>query len=580
MVKKILILFLAFSSFVLSAQVNFEATVSKSKLALNERLRIDFVMNQNGDNFSPPEFENFQIIGGPNQSIKTSYVNGERKFSKTYSYFLKPLKKGKLKINQASIEIDGEIYKSLQIEVLITDSVKQPSDSVTQYYNDDDIELRALISKGSPYLNEPITVVYKLYYKAPINISDARETETPNFKDFWSQIIKIPQLNVKREIYKGQNYNVVEWRKVVLYPQKVGELEISPLSLNLVLDVPTDKRDFFGNVIYDQTSQMISTGMRRIIVKDLPQLGKPDSFSGAVGNFEFDVILNKNSLRATESFQAELKVKGKGNLKLFDLPDILVPNSMELFEPEREELISTNLSGMSGSVSKFFTIIPRFQGNFPIEEVEFSYFDPNTEKYKVVKSPRLTIDVYDGPVIGNTITNNNSNIITSNDSFRFIKLKGNLREVNNDVFFQSQFFYAIVTTPFILLLSFLLFTTYKRNKKESSSELIRIEERKINKMIDSAKKSIGDKILFYDKIEKVIIKSLLVKFSIRMDSLNKEKIQQIGHEKGLSKDDVLLIIKIIENCEKARYSRSSDSIMNKDLEIAKKVISSILKVKS
>ena len=580
MVKKILILFLTISSFVLSAQINFEATVSKSKLALNERLRIDFVMNQNGDNFSPPEFENFQIIGGPNQSIKTSYVNGERKFSKTYSYFLKPLKKGKLKINQASIEIDGEIYKSLQIEVLITDSVKQPSDSITQYYNDDDIELRALISKGSPYLNEPITVVYKLYYKAPINISDARETETPNFKDFWSQIIKIPQLKVKREIYKGQNYNVVEWRKVVLYPQKVGELEISPLSLNLVLDVPTDKRDFFGNVIYDQTSQMISTGMRRIIVKDLPQLGKPDSFSGAVGNFEFDVILNKNSLRATESFQAELKVKGNGNLKLFDLPDILVPNSMELFEPEREELISTNLSGMSGSVSKYFTVIPRFQGNFPIEEVEFSYFDPNTEKYKVVKSPRLTIDVYDGPVISSTITNDNSNIITSNDSFRFIKLKGNLREINNDVFFQSQFFYAIVTTPFILLLSFLLFTTYKRNKKESSSELIRIEERKINKMIDSAKESIGDKILFYDKIEKAIIKSLLVKFSIRMDSLNKEKIQQIGHEKGLSKDDVLLIIKLIENCEKARYSRSSDSIMNKDLEIAKKVISSILKVKS
>mgnify|MGYP003327205361 FL=1 len=356
-------------------------------------------MNQNGDNFSPPKFENFQVIGGPNQSIKTSYVNGERNFSKTYSYFLKPLKKGRLKITQASIEIDNEIYKSLPIEVLITDSVKQPSDSVTQYYNDDDIELRALISKGSPFLNEPITVVYKLYYKAPINISDARETETPKFKDFWSQTIKIPQLKVQREVYKGQNYNVVEWRKVVLYPQRVGELEISPLSLNLVLDVPTDKRDFFGNVIYDQTSQLISTGMRRINVKNLPTQGKPDSFSGAVGEFEFDVILNKNSLRATESFQAELKVKGSGNLKLFDLPNILVPNSMELFDPEREELINTNLSGMSGSISKLFTIIPRFQGNFPIEEVEFSYFNPETEKYKILKSPRLTIDVYDGPAL-------------------------------------------------------------------------------------------------------------------------------------------------------------------------------------
>ena len=580
MVKKLLILLLTFNTLILSSQVKFDVSVSKSKLGLNERFRVDFVMNQNGDNFSPPKFENFQIIGGPNQSIKTSYVNGERNFSKTYSYFLKPLKKGRLKISQASIEIDNEIYKSLPIEVLITDSVKQPSDAVTQYYNDDDIELRALISKGSPFLNEPITVVYKLYYKAPINISDARETETPKFKDFWSQTIKIPQLKVQREVYKGQNYNVVEWRKVVLYPQRVGELEISPLSLNLVLDVPTDKRDFFGNVIYDQTSQLISTGMRRINVKNLPTQGKPDSFSGAVGEFEFDVILNKNSLRATESFQAELKVKGSGNLKLFDLPNILVPNSMELFDPEREELISTNLSGMSGSISKLFTIIPRFQGNFPIEEVEFSYFNPETEKYKILKSPRLTIDVYDGPALSNTITNDNSNIITSDDSFRFIKIKGNLREIKNDIFFESKLFYALVTSPFVILLSLLALTIYRRNRKESSDELIRIEERQINKMIESAKDSIGDKILFYDKIEKAIIKSLIVKFSIRMESLNKDKIEQIGEEKGLSRNDITLIIRLIENCEKARYSQSSDNIMNKDLEYARKSIYAILKVKS
>ena len=580
MVKKILILFLTLNTLILSSQVKFDVSVSKSKLGLNERLRVDFVMNQNGDNFSPPKFENFQIIGGPNQSIKTSYVNGERSFSKTYSYFLKPLKKGTLKISQASIEIDNETYKSLPIEVTITDSVKQPSDAVTQYYNDDDIELRALISKGSPFLNEPITVVYKLYYKAPINISDARETETPKFKDFWSQTIKIPQLKVQREVYKGKNYNVVEWRKVVLYPQRVGELEISPLSLNLVLDVPTDKRDFFGNVIYDQTSQLISTGMRRINVKNLPNQGKPDSFTGAVGEFEFDVILNKNSLRATESFQAELKVKGSGNLKLFDLPNILVPNSMELFEPEREELINTNLSGMSGSISKLFTIIPRFQGNFPIEEVEFSYFNPETEKYKILKSPRLTIDVFDGPALSNSITNDNSNIITADDSFRFIKIKGNLEEIKNDIFFESKLFYALVASPFAFLLSLFAFTIYRRKRKESSYELIRIEERQINKMIDSAKDAIGDKISFYDKIEKAIIKSLIVKFSIRMESLNKEKIQQIGQEKGLLKNDITLIIKLIENCEKAKYSQSSDSIMNKDLENARKAINSILKVKS
>ncbi len=580
MVRKLFTILLIFKSFILISQVKFDASISKSKLGLNERLRIDFVMNQNGDNFSPPNFENFQIIGGPNQSIKTSYVNGERSFSKTYSYFLKPLKKGNLKISQASIEIDGEIYKSLPIEVLITDSVSQPSDSVTQYYSDDDIELRALISKGSPYLNEPITIVYKLYYKAPINISDASETETPNYKDFWSQTIKIPQLKVQREVYRGQNYNVVEWRKVVLYPQKAGELEISPLSLNLVLDVPTDKRDFFGNVIYDQTSQFISTGMRKINVKDLPKTNKPDSFTGAVGQFEFDVILNKKSLRATESFQAELKVKGNGNLKLFDLPNMLVPNSMELFEPEREESINTNLRGMSGSVSKYFTVIPRFQGNFPIEEVEFSYFDPTAERYKVLRSPRLTIDVFDGPTYNNPATSNESNVITTDDSFRFIKLKGNLSKSDNSKFFESEIFYILSSTPFVISIALIAFSTYRRNRKKSYSETIKNEEKRIYRMIDSAKKITNDKSQFYDIIEKSIINSLIVKFSIRMESLNKEKIQEITKKKGLSAVNISQIINLIENCEKAKYSRSSDSVMNKDLENTRKVVGIIMKAKS
>ena len=578
MVRNITILILALNSLFISAQVKFDASVSKTKLGLNERLRVDFVMNQNGDNFSPPDFENFQIIGGPNQSIKTSYVNGERSFSKTYSYFLQPLKKGSIRIKQASVEIDGELYKSLPIEVLITDSVSQPSESVTQYYNDDDIELRALISKGSPYLNEPITVIYKLFYKAPINISDARETETPNYKDFWSQIIKIPQLKVQREIYKGQNYNTVEWRKVVLYPQKSGQLEISPLSLNLVLDVPTDKRDFFGNIIYDQTTLVISTGVRTINVKDLPLKNKPLNFTGAVGQFEFDVILNKSSLRATESFQAELKVKGEGNLKLFDLPDLQVPSSMELFEPQREESINTNLSGMSGSVTKLFTVIPRFQGSFPIEEVEFSYFDPQLESYKTIKSPRLTVDVFDGPTITNSSLNN-TNVITPNDSFRFIKTKTNLIKIDDSKFFESQLFYVLVSSPFAMVIAFVMLTTYTRSRKSSTIELQKTQEKEINKMIDAAKKSLNDKNIFYDLIEKVLLKTLLLKFSINIENFNKEKIKSISRDKGIDEKTISKIIQLIENCESAKYSRSSNSIMKNDLKNAKEVINLILKNK-
>ena len=578
MVKKFTILFFALNCLFISAQVKFDATVSKNKLGLNERLRVDFVMNQNGDNFSPPDFENFQIIGGPNQSISTKYVNGERSFSKTYSYFLQPLRKGSLRIKQASIEIDGEEYKSLPIEVIITDSVDQPSDSVTQYYNDEDIELRALISKTSPYVNEPITIVYKLYYKAPIRVSNAQETETPKYKDFWNQDIKIPQLKIQSEIYKGQNYNVVEWKKVVLYPQKSGLLEISPLSINLMLDVPTDKRDFFGNIIIDQTSQFISTGTRRINVKQLPLNNMPSSFTGAVGEFEFDVILDKSSLRATESFQAELKVKGRGNLKLFDLPDLLVPGSMELFEPQREESINTNLSGMNGSVTKLFTVIPRFQGSFPIEQVEFSYFDPKLEKYKILKSPRLTIDVYDGPTISNPSVNN-TNTISPNDSFRFIKINTKLMKINNDEFFESEIFYILISSPFAMVIAFVMLTAYKRKRKSSFTETQRVQHKEIDKMINTAKESLNDKNVFYDLIEKAVYKTLLLKFSLNIDNLNKEKIKSTLRVKGIDEKNISKIIQLIENCENAKYSRSSNSIMNNDLNSAKEIINLIQKNK-
>tara|TARA_B100000035_G_scaffold146550_1_gene124809 strand:- start:1396 stop:3132 length:1737 start_codon:yes stop_codon:yes gene_type:complete len=578
LVKKFTILIFALNCLFISAQVKFDATVSKNKLGLNERLRVDFVMNQNGDNFSPPDFENFQIIGGPNQSISTKYVNGERSFSKTYSYFLQPLRKGSLRIKQASIEIDGEEYKSLPIEVIITDSVDQPSDSVTQYYNDEDIELRALISKSSPYVNEPITIVYKLYYKAPIRVSNAQETETPKYKDFWNQDIKIPQLKIQSEIYKGQNYNVVEWKKVVLYPQKSGLLEISPLSINLMLDVPTDKRDFFGNIIIDQTSQFISTGTRRINVKELPLDNMPSSFTGAVGEFEFDVILDKSSLRATESFQAELKVKGRGNLKLFDLPDLLVPGSMELFEPQREESINTNLSGMNGSVTKLFTVIPRFQGSFPIEQVEFSYFDPKLEKYKILKSPRLTIDVYDGPTISNPSVNN-TNTISPNDSFRFIKINTKLMKINNDEFFESEIFYILISSPFAMVIAFVMLTAYKRKRKSSFTETQRVQLKEIDKMINTAKESLNDKNVFYDLIEKAVYKTLLLKFSLNIDNLNKEKIKSTLRVKGIDEKNISKIIQLIENCENAKYSRSSNSIMNNDLNTAKEIISLIQKNK-
>jgi hypothetical protein len=567
---------LILNSSLIIAQVNFEATLSKNKLGLNERLRIDFVMNKNGDNFTPPNFENFQIIGGPNQSIKTSYLNGEKSFSKTFSYFLKPLKKGKLVIYQATVTIDGQEYKSVPVEVNVTNSVKGAnSNSDENYFDDDNIELIASVSKSSPYINEPITIVYKLYYKSPINVSDVRESESPKYKDFWSQIIKIPQLKVERETYKGQIYNVVDWRKVVLYPQRDGNLEISPLSLNLVLDFPTNRRDFFGNIIYDQASKIITTGSKIITVIKLPDNGKPKNFSGAVGQFEFDVILNKNSLKASESFQAKVKVTGQGNLKLFDLPNLMVPASMELYEPERKENVKTNLSGMSGTIENIYTIVPKYQGKFPIQELEFSYFDPLEKTYKTLKSQKLNIDVFAGPTLS---SNSNENILLPvSESFRFIKKENNFTRINKEQFSNTSTFYILLSIPLLSLLSFIIFYSLPKRRELNNYEKIKKVYKQIKINLNNAEKSIGNKDKFYDLVEKAIYNCLKARFSIETNKLNKESIKKQMILDGISVDKIEIILKLVESCERARYSNSSDYEMTNDLNTARKIFDEILK---
>lgn len=64
--KNVLFLIIGFTINMLYSQnVEFTAKVSKESLGINERLRIEFTMNKNGDNFTPPNFKDFTVVMGP-----------------------------------------------------------------------------------------------------------------------------------------------------------------------------------------------------------------------------------------------------------------------------------------------------------------------------------------------------------------------------------------------------------------------------------------------------------------------------------------------------------------------------------
>ena len=579
---KLYILAFLFTS-ITFAQVSFVAKPSKTKLGVNERLRVDFVMNKDGDNFNEPSFENFTVVGGPNQSISTSWVNGKRSYSKTYSYFLAPKKRGSFKIDQATIEIEGETYKTNPITITVTAAVDKPKNpNDPDYIADQNIHLVAEVSKTNPYLNEAITVVYKLYVSPNTGVNNWREIDNPRYNDFWSQNIDVKGLKIQNGTYKGEEYRYVVLRKTVLYPQKTGKLNIEPLTLDISVQVPTNSRDIFGRRLMKSVHKTVAAGNRNINVKPLPSEGKPLNFSGAVGAFNFKVNSNKNELKATEAIQVEVEVSGRGNLKLFKLPKLTLPSSLEVYEPEHKEKVSTSLIGMQGKILDSYTVVPTYQGKYPIPGIAFTYFDLKTESYKTITSDELLVNVTEGPISNVVSNNSNSNkinkqdVVTTGNQFSSFKTKSNFTNINKEYFFNSKLFWSSLLVPFLAIP---LAIIIRRRKDERDADVIGNKVRQTNKLarkyLGQAKKELGHKEAFYNALERALHNYLKAKLKIETSDFSKEKITILLQKKSVHKSNIEGFIDLLKSCELARYTPFTNVEMQQDYDKAAKVIATI-----
>ncbi|WP_432412152.1 BatD family protein [Rasiella sp. SM2506] len=576
-----IVCFLLFGG-IAQAQVTFEAKVSKKKLGLNERLRVDFEMNQDGDNFNPPDFEGFRVVGGPNQAISNSYFNGKRSYSKTYSYFLSPLQKGNATIGQATIEIAGQTYKTSPITVSVGNAVTISNDgSNAEYLANENVHLVAEISNSSPYLSEAITVTYKLYVSHDVSItSNWREVSSPKYADFWSQNIN-NQGNYKiyDGKYQGEDYRFVILRSTVLYPQKSGELEIEPLTLDIPVDVRSNKRDIFGRQRMVRVNKTVSAGSRTITVKPLPVQGKPDDFTGAVGDFQFQVLSNRTTLDANESLELTTKISGKGNLKLFDLPSLKLPSALEVYTPERDNQVTVQSDGMRGNITEKYTVVPQFKGNYPVRPITFSYFNPKTERYETLSSEEIFINVENGPVANTTPAENTTAIATDNledAQFEFIKLDANLEPIATVPFFKSTLFWSLMGGP-MLLIPLCIVAGRKRRERlaDVAGNRLRKADRLAKKYLREAKKNMNDRVVFYESLERAFHNYLKAKLTIETSDFSKEKISALLEEKQVQPQVISEFILVLKSCEYARYTPTSQVAMQQDYEKAARIISTI-----
>ena len=313
----------------------------------------------------------------------------------------------------------------------------------------------------------------------------------------------------------------------------------------------------------------------------MPTEGKPADFSGAVGEFQFSVTTSKTHLNASESLQAKVAINGKGNLKLFEIPSLNLPSSLEVYDPEFNESVRTTLSGMEGNVSNSYTVVPTFKGKYPIPSITFSFFNPKTEKYQTLSSGEIMINVLEGPTSGaanNTgpISNNKQRVVATGDQFVFNKIKPNLTAINNNYFFGSTSFFLWWLLPVLLIPLAILFGK-KREAIASDVEGNKIKRanRLAKKYLSAAKKGLGSKESFYVALEKALHNYLKAKLKIETSEFSKDKISSLLSEKNVDETTREGFVGLLKNCEMARYSPFSDVQMQQDYNKASEVISQL-----
>lgn len=589
----ILILFLLiFStlSFAASDDAKLVGT-SKKVVTVGERFKIVYELNADGSGFVSPRFGKLHKLSGPNKSTSSSVqvINGsyEQHYTQTYSFIMTSTEEGEINIAPASIRVKGKTItsNSLSIKVVKRNTTKSssqqnPSTSSGQggILQDGDVFLKTIVSNKNPYLGEQIIVTNRIYTK--VAVSNLTLEKAPSFQDFWSKSLTDEKTQLKQttQVINGEEYIVADISKFALFPQKSGALTIESTKMQCVAQIRVEStrtrsrdpfEDFFSDPFFNRNVKNVQVALKTdaltINVKPLPQKGKPESFTGAVGKFSFSSSLDSDSIMSNDAINISLKLVGTGNLELVNPPKIKFPTDFETYDPKINDNIRTSINGISGSKKIEYLALARNAGDFVIKPIEFSYFNPKTKKYHSISAGPYNIHVKKGKYSSSGVTYSSS----AQEDIKYIGK--DIRHINQsnfelkpigDFLFGSLVYYLFLILPLVLLLSFVI-VYLNLEKRRGNVKLTRT--RKANKIarnkLQKAEKLMtqGNNKEFYDEIAQALWGYISDKFHIMQADMSIENVKETLSSKDVEEEVTNGFINALNNVEFARFAPGDSS---------------------
>lgn len=592
-----LVLALLLSSQLLLAQeLRFTATASKTEVGTGEPFEVTFTVNGNGESFTPPNFSGFQLVSGPNVSNSMTSINGNTTVSNSYSYVLLPVKEGVGTIGPAIMVLNGRRVATspIRIKVVKGQAVQQnrassgAGDPSMIKENTEDLSksifLKADVDKTTVYQGEQLNLSYRLYTRA--SIVDSRLDKLPDLNGFWSEDVKTLQQKVdwRTVTYKGLKYNIADVKQTVLFAEHSGDITINPFEMTFIVRLAAAQSDdimeqFFGS--YKDVKVALKSKPVVIHVKPLPEAGKPVGFTGAVGNFKVSTTLDKTELKSNETLNYNVKVSGSGNLKLLKTLTVNFPPDFEKYDPKITDTINQHGNGLSGSRMYNYLLIPRHQGNYTIDPIQFSYFNPVSQKYITIPGKAFQVKVNKGLSEQNVTAFSEASkqdVKVLDKDIRYLKTGAVDKSVKAESFSGSiGYILLLFLGPVLVVAAFIYRNWYRKN----NSDLLIVKNRRAGKEaakhLENAQKQLAaqQQKAFYETVFKGLYGYLSDKLVIAVADLNKETITANLQAKSIDETLISRLISTLDLCEMARYAPVTHSSEQEVLAQAKSIINDL-----
>jgi len=564
---------------VIAQDVKFTASASKV-VEVGERFRLVFELNARGSGFKAPDLSDFKVLSGPASSSSSSVqiVNGSvsQSVSNSYTYILSARKEGEFTIEPASISADGETYTSnkLRIEVIKgkkssqqqSQSQAASSEEADEVVPADDLFARIYLDKKQVYIGQPVVATMKIYTR--INLSGIEDVRLPSLKGFYSQDLNSPdRISLQRENVGGAIYEAALIKRVLLYPQKTGDLEVEPFELECILSKRVRRRSFFDSG-YRQFKHVLRSRGAKLKVLPLPD-GAPESFNGAIGSFKLSVKADAQEVNQHDAITLNVEVKGTGNLKLLEEPKISFPPDFESYDPKVKENFKSTSNGAQGRKTYEYLLVARHAGDYEIPAVEFSYFDPSSKKYKTVSSEPIQIHVNrsdvdaSGPVAVQAYTKEQLKVLGSD--IRYIKTGSLNLQKKSAYLIGSTLMWLMYLLPLIALVVLVVL----KRKQIADSRNVALSKNKNASKISKKRLKLAHAFLkqnknneFYDELARALWGYIADKLMIPVADLTKDNVKDKLLEKNVDEQAVNDLIEIMNQCEFARFAPSAASSMD------------------